>query len=181
MSPSSPSSPLLFLVVVVVINNRRSTTWFVKDFYVYSNGTGGMDGSIGTFVITLHRLTATIVSTTVLPVILFNILIDLVYLLPPASGERVGFSVTLVLTFSVLLMGVGNIIPTSSDEQVTLGEKRCRSLGCESYPNCLFLVACYATYFPLCQFFCWSVCRFVTIVLFYDFFLFGLTAPAQKV
>ena len=93
--------------------HRTSSKWYVDDFSSEKNGT---------YVLKLRRLTGTIIATTVLPVIFFNFLIDLVFLLPPASGERVGFSVTLVLTFSVLLMGVGNIIPTSADGPVTLGE-----------------------------------------------------------
>ena len=36
--------------------------------------------------------------------LLLNVLVALVYKLPPSSGERIGYSATLVLTFAVIMM-----------------------------------------------------------------------------
>ena len=40
----------------------------------------------------------------VLPIVLMNILVALVYVLPASSGERIGYSATLMLTFAVIMM-----------------------------------------------------------------------------
>ena len=61
----------------------------------------------------LERRSMKWIATLVLPFGAFNFLVSLVYFLPPSSGERVGYSVTLVLSFSVILMAVGDLVPSS--------------------------------------------------------------------
>ena len=65
--------------------------------------------------IILKRRSIKIMATLVIPFLLLNLLVFLVYFLPPSSGERVGYSVTLVLSFSVLVMAIGDLVPSSSD------------------------------------------------------------------
>ena len=64
----------------------------------------------------LSRRSEKIWATLGIPFILFNVLICLVYFLPPSSGERVGYSVTLVLSFSLLVMAIDKMVPSSDNE-----------------------------------------------------------------
>ena len=74
------------------------------------------------FSLTLYRIPTTILATIIIPVLCFNFLVCLVYLLPTSSGERVGLGITLVLAFSVLLMNISNMVPDSSKGQVDIGQ-----------------------------------------------------------
>ena len=65
--------------------------------------------------VVLERRSMKWIVTLVLPFGAFNILVSLVYFLPPSSGERVGYSVTLVLSFSVILMAIGDLLPNSAN------------------------------------------------------------------
>ena len=64
----------------------------------------------------LSRRSERILATIGIPFILLNALICLVYFLPPSSGERVGYSVTLVLSFSLLVMAIDKMVPSSDNE-----------------------------------------------------------------
>ena len=67
------------------------------------------------------RMSFNKLATVVLPIALFNPLVSFVFLLPPSSGERVGLSVTLVLAYFVLIMGISTLILTYSKKIITLG------------------------------------------------------------
>ena len=64
------------------------------------------------FIILQRRPTKTL-ATLVIPLAMMNGLIFLVYFMPPSSGERVGYSVTLVLSFAVVVMAIGDMFPSS--------------------------------------------------------------------
>ena len=72
------------------------------------------------YIIKLKRRPLNIIMTLVLPCLFSNILILLVYLIPFGSGERLGYSMTLMLTFSVILMGLNDMVPSSNDEKVPI-------------------------------------------------------------
>ena len=72
-----------------------------------------------TFHIVLRRRWGRVLSTLVIPFLLFNILVGLVYLLPTSSGERVGYSITLVLSFSFLMMQITDLVPPSNNGSPT--------------------------------------------------------------
>ena len=81
----------------------------------------------GVFNLFLVRIPTKALTTLTVPVICFNLLVNLVYLLPTSSGERVGYTITLVLSFSVLIMTIDSLIPPSS-ETTLMGKMRiCQS------------------------------------------------------
>ena len=67
------------------------------------------------YYLLMDRVSTNVLTTLVLPIIFFNLLVNLVYWLPIDSGERVGYSVTLVLTFAVLTMQVNSLFPPSGE------------------------------------------------------------------
>jgi len=68
----------------------------------------------GTYYLVMRRNAIPTLSTLLVPVVLFDLLGCLVYLLPSSSGERVGFAVTMVLSFSVLITTINNKVPPAS-------------------------------------------------------------------
>ena len=96
-------------------DNDSSLNWDVEKF--------GFVNESDCYVLVLSRLPETALATVVIPVICFNVLVALVFLLPPSSGERVGYSVTLVLSFSVLLMSITKMVPSSPDNRVNIGNE----------------------------------------------------------
>ena len=93
----------------------NSDHWHVKSYKFV----GGSQN--GAFRLILLREPMTVMVTVLVPFLCFNALIGLVYVLPASSGERVGFSVTLVLSFSVLLMGISSMVPSDPNGPLTLG------------------------------------------------------------
>ena len=93
--------------------NKESTNWEI-DAYVY-------DSQSERYIIKMHRLPQNALASMVIPFTCFNVLVGLVYILPANSGERVGYSITLVLTFSVLLMSINTLVPTSSKTMIHVG------------------------------------------------------------
>ena len=91
-----------------------STYWKVTNF--------SFDDTTGQYNIELDRHTQNLVATLVIPFFCFNILVGVVYVLPCTSGERVGYSITLVLSFSVLLMGINSVVPSSPTAKVKIGK-----------------------------------------------------------
>ena len=77
--------------------------------------------------IELARRPLKLMATVVLPFLLFNLLVPSVCFLPPSSGERIGYSVTLVLSFSVLVMALGDMVPSTAN--VTFLSKFERLIG----------------------------------------------------
>ena len=71
--------------------------------------------------IELRRRSLKLLATLVLPFVLFNLLVSLVYFLPPMSGEWIGYSVTLVLSFSVLVIAIRDMVPSTA-EMIPFGE-----------------------------------------------------------
>ncbi|KAK7507969.1 hypothetical protein BaRGS_00000934, partial [Batillaria attramentaria] len=51
----------------------------------------------------------------ILPVIMLSVLSVLIFVLPAESGEMMGFSVTLLLTFIVFVQVLASMIPTTSE------------------------------------------------------------------
>ena len=73
------------------------------------------------YFLVMTRCSTNVLTSLVIPIVFFNILVNLVYLLPIDSGERVGYSVTLVLTFAVLTMQVNSLFP-SSGKMLAMGK-----------------------------------------------------------
>ena len=75
-----------------------------------------------TFHIILQRRYNWVVLTLVIPFLLFNILVGLVYLLPTSSGERVGYSITLVLALSLHTMTITDLVPKNPNNSTPMGK-----------------------------------------------------------
>jgi len=67
-----------------------------------------------TLTLTLKRLASVYWFAILIPIVLNSFLVPIAFLLPPSSGERNGFGLTVLLAFVVLLTMVTAEMPTSS-------------------------------------------------------------------
>ncbi|EDO41763.1 predicted protein, partial [Nematostella vectensis] len=67
-----------------------------------------------TYVLELHRRTLFYTMNFILPCVLIAVLALLVFLLPPESGERMSFGVTVLLSFTILILMLQAKLPVSS-------------------------------------------------------------------
>ncbi|KAK3593208.1 hypothetical protein CHS0354_002735 [Potamilus streckersoni] len=70
--------------------------------------------SFAKFTVTIQRRSLYYMINIVLPTILLGVINGFVFLLPAASGERVGFSITCFLSFTVLLNMIMGFLPRTS-------------------------------------------------------------------
>lgn len=71
--------------------------------------------SCSQFVITIKRRPEFSVLNICIPIICFGILNACVFLIPPESGERVSFAITVLLSFAVFMTIFTSILPKNSD------------------------------------------------------------------
>ena len=60
--------------------------------------------SVVTYSIKIRRRTLYYIMNFILPCVLIAVLTVLVFLLPPESGERVSYGITVILSFTILLL-----------------------------------------------------------------------------
>ena len=75
---------------------------------------GGQTFSSLTFQIELQRRPVFHVLNTLFPVALMAFLIPMVFKLPPDSGEKIGYSLTVLLAYAVYLTLISENIPSTS-------------------------------------------------------------------
>lgn len=75
---------------------------------------GGESYSSLTFTLTLRRKPEFHVINTIFPMILMAFLIPMVYKLPPESGEKMGYCLTVLLAYAVYLSLISDNIPSTS-------------------------------------------------------------------
>ncbi|KAJ8308725.1 hypothetical protein KUTeg_013599, partial [Tegillarca granosa] len=75
---------------------------------------GGQSFSNLNFTLTLRRRPLFHILSTLFPVILMAVLISMVFQLPPDSGEKIGFSLTVLLAYAVYLTLISETIPSTS-------------------------------------------------------------------
>ncbi|XP_078314818.1 acetylcholine receptor subunit beta-like [Crassostrea virginica] len=75
---------------------------------------GGQSFSSLSFSITLRRRPLFHALNTILPVVLMAFLIPMVYRLPVDSGEKIGYSLTVLLAYAVYLTLISDNIPSTS-------------------------------------------------------------------
>ncbi|ESO82692.1 hypothetical protein LOTGIDRAFT_109048, partial [Lottia gigantea] len=75
-----------------------------------------------TFKIELMRKRTFYVLNTIVPVVLLSFLNVLVFLLPASSGEKMALAVTVLLSFTVYLSIVSEVMPKTSESISILGE-----------------------------------------------------------
>ncbi|XP_060083047.1 neuronal acetylcholine receptor subunit alpha-3-like [Ylistrum balloti] len=78
------------------------------------------DISLAVFNITITRLPAFHIVNTLMPIYLLLLMNPLVFMLPCDSGERVGFSLTVFLTFTVFITIVNSVLPANSESMSRL-------------------------------------------------------------
>ena len=62
----------------------------------------------------------------ILPVLLLAVMAVFVFMLPAESGEKIGFSLTVLLAFVVLMTILGDKMPSTADHTSLLGEAMIR-------------------------------------------------------
>ena len=90
--------------------NERSE--YTEDGYTYAKVT---------FYIKLQRRAVYYGLNTMLPVLLNSLLIPMVFLLPHDSGEKIGYCLTVLLAYVVILTIVTAGLPTTAKSQSLLG------------------------------------------------------------
>lgn len=95
-------------------NLEKSSTWDLgetsSEIYINSNNSRYQID----FKITIKRKPFFLALVIVLPVLLLSLLTGFLFLLPPGSGERVGFGITCFLSFVVLLQTIMSFMPEIS-------------------------------------------------------------------
>lgn len=74
------------------------------------------------FVFYITRKPEYFIFTLICPCILFSVLMFLVFLLPPESGEKVSLQITVLLSFAVFQVVVTNSMPHTSDIIPVMGK-----------------------------------------------------------
>ena len=97
---------------VVTSVYARNPEWSLTDSSALSFTSGQMAGV--TFGIQFSRNSAFLVINIVIPIVFLDLLNPVVFLLPHESGERVTFSVTILLSFTVFLNVIGDNVPKTS-------------------------------------------------------------------
>ena len=92
----------------------ESTEWKYESSSVSSSTSSSK--SLLTYTVSLKRNPGYYFVNLVMPVIVVALLNLFVFLLPPECGERVGYAVTIFLTFAVYLDIVTNTLPQSSEK-----------------------------------------------------------------
>ena len=73
------------------------------------------------FTLSLKRLPLYYVLYLVLPCLCLSLLSPFVFFVPPESGERIGFGITIVLAMSVYLLVISDKLPEKSNESPLIG------------------------------------------------------------
>ncbi len=74
------------------------------------------------FVLHLRRKPLFYVVNFILPSVLLALLVLLVFHLPPESGEKISMAVTLLLSYSVLILMISESVPHSSQGVPIIGK-----------------------------------------------------------
>lgn len=95
---------------------QPNTEWHLSDTSVSCGLMYGDLYSICDFKMTLQRRSSYYVMNVLIPVFLLSIMTPFVYLLPQSSGERISYSITLFLAFSVTMTTISGMLPVTSLE-----------------------------------------------------------------
>ena len=73
------------------------------------------------FTIAVERIPMNYVLYLVLPCLCLSLMAPCVFYVPPESGERIGFGITIVLALSVYLLVISDKLPEKSDQSPLIG------------------------------------------------------------
>ncbi|XP_062571050.1 neuronal acetylcholine receptor subunit alpha-6-like [Saccostrea cucullata] len=103
---------------VILTQYQESGLWDIEDTTAYSHITSALTGvTIGLY---LKRRFTYYIAGLVLPMTIVAILQSFVFMLPNDSGERVGFSVTVLLASVVFLTIIQDKLPESSEPNISI-------------------------------------------------------------
>ena len=88
---------------------QENSEWDLKNTYIAEDNPRYI-----AFGLTIVRRSTFLVFNILIPTVFLSLLNPLVFLLPQQSGERISFSVTILLSFAVFLNVIGNNIPKTS-------------------------------------------------------------------
>ena len=102
-----------------IVLNRYSTNdeWYlesVKSSNLPWESYGPFDPDLVKITITVKRIPNYYIVNIVLPVLFLSMLISCTFVIPADSGEKMGYSMTVLLSFAVFLTIVGSSFPVSS-------------------------------------------------------------------
>ena len=110
-----------FSEINVLFLNSKNAEWSVvssvaekRNFSETKPGGTVRTYSVINFTITIKRNPSHYISSTILPVLATSVLSSLVFILPVESGEKVGYTLTVLLAEAVLLTLVQDSMPSSS-------------------------------------------------------------------
>ena len=95
---------------------EQNPEWtLVKNAAVYSEhmklNFSGENYPVAGFSLTLKRVPTYYVYNIIAPVLLLTLLSCLVYVMPAEAGEKVGLQITILLSFPVMLLIMGDVTP----------------------------------------------------------------------
>lgn len=95
---------------------RHNTEWHLSDISVACGFIYGGQHSTCDFKMTLKRRSSYHVMNVLFPVSLLAVMTPFVFVLPQSSGERISYSLTLFLAFSVTMTSITGKLPVTSLE-----------------------------------------------------------------
>uniref|UniRef100_A0A8B9LUI6 Si:ch211-39a7.1 n=1 Tax=Astyanax mexicanus TaxID=7994 RepID=A0A8B9LUI6_ASTMX len=98
-----------------------------------------------TFVVTIRRRTLYYALNLLIPCVLLSSMTLLIFLLPADSGEKISLGITVLLSLTVFMLLVAEIMPATSDSIPLIG--KCPFL-CGNKSRCLFL---FCLFYPQVQ------------------------------
>ena len=106
---------------VMVNNYQENGVWELRNYSGSSQevdytGTGTMWFPQAKFTLILKRKPLFHAINIMLPCIIISFIAGMVFSLPPASGEKISLGISVVLSYSVLLLLLSDIMPRSSEE-----------------------------------------------------------------
>ena len=129
----------------VLFNYEENGEWDVENMYTEYNifDDRGKDYRGVSFNFILKRKTTYYVLYIIVPVVVFNFVGAVVFTVSPGSGEKLTFSLTMLLSITVLMTIVGDKVPTSSLQLSKLCKYRIYSglqiRGGKGYLSIIFL------------------------------------------
>ena len=114
---------------VVVSNYQPNGEWELLEhngkveYVQYDTGAGTDEFPFVYFTFKLKRKPVYHIINILLPCIIISFIAGLQFLLPPSSGEKISLGISVLLSFSVLLLLLSDIMPKTSDVIPLVGKK----------------------------------------------------------
>ena len=109
---------------VILLSYEPSSQWKLLSAkaYEHSLSRGRNSLPVVAFKVVLKRMPVYYIINIVLPIVLMTALSCFVYLVPADSGEKVSLAVTVMLSYSVILLMMSDVSPTTGDSQPIICE-----------------------------------------------------------